>query len=91
MSIVAQNAAASWRIRRRNRSAIFTANCTPWSPGLVCSPGAVCQSNGLAWTTAEGGTTGSGPAPSNEAGNTVNDGGVVWTHTWLLLTQPPLI
>jgi hypothetical protein len=55
MSVAAQNAAASWRIRRRNRSAIFTLNCTPWSPGLVCSPGAVCQSNGLAWTTAEAG------------------------------------
>ena len=92
MSIAGQNAAASWRIRRRNRSAQFTAQATPWSSGLVVTEGDICQSFDNAWQALNSGTTGAGPAPNNEAGNTVSDGGVTWTHLWLLLVAPtPII
>ncbi len=87
--LTAAQQAASWRIRRRNRSAQFTAQATPWSAGLVCPPGAICQSEGMAWQTAAGGTTAGTAGPDNSAGATFTDGGgVVWSHAWLLTTAP---
>ncbi len=85
--------AASWRIRRRNRSGQFLANCTPWRAGLVVTGGEVCNANGMAWTAqAPGGTTAGTVAPNSEGGASFTDaGGVQWLHTWLLLTQPPPI
>lgn len=88
MSIAAQNQAASWRIRRRNRSAQFTVQATPWASGLVVSEGDICQSNGLAFAALNSGTTGAGPAPNNEGRAVLFDGAVYWQHQWLLLVAP---
>lgn len=86
----AQNQAASWRIRRYNRSRIFTQNLTPWSSGLSVTTGDYVQSFNLAWIALNSGTTGSTP-PNNGLHNTVSDGAVTWSHVPLLLVQPPLI
>ena len=79
--------AAAWRIRRRNRSAQWIQQATPWSPGLVCPPNSICQSNNLAWQTAEGGTAGTN-APNNSQGPAFFDGGVQWVRVWMLLVAP---
>lgn len=90
MAQSAQTQAAAWRIRRYNRSRIFTRNLTPWSSGLSVVKGDYVQSFNLAWQAQNTGTTGSTP-PSNERGNTVSDGAVTWTYVPLLLVQPPTI
>ena len=82
--------AAAWRIRRYNRSRIFTQNLTPWRSGLSVTIGDYVQSFGLAWQAQSIGTTGA-TAPSNAHGNTVSDGAVRWSHVPLLLVQPPQI
>ncbi len=92
MSLAAQNAAASWRIRKATRSRRFTAGCTPWRAGLVVTAGDVCQSYGLAFTAQNSGTTAGTVAPNNSVGASFTDaGGVVWLHTPILLVQPPAI
>ena len=88
MSIAAQTQAATWRMRRANRSRVFTQNLTPWSSGLTVVAGDYVQSFGLAWEALTSGVTGA-TAPNNETKNTVSDGAVIWSHTPLLLTQPP--
>jgi len=92
MSISAQNQAATWRMRRANRSHVFTLGCTAWTAGLVVQQGDVCQSNALAWTAQNSGTTAGTVAPNNTNGASFTDGGgVQWLHTPLLLVQPPPI
>ncbi len=90
MAQSAQTQAAAWRIRRYNRSRIFTGKLTPWSSGLPVTIGDYVQSFKLAWQAQNTGTTGA-TAPDNANGNTVSDGAVTWTHIALLLTQPPTI
>jgi len=90
MSIGTQGQAAAWRIRRYNRSRIFTANLTLWSSGLSVSAGDYVQSFGLAWQARNSGTTGA-TAPTNAQANTVSDGAITWKHVALLLVQPPTI
>jgi hypothetical protein len=81
--------AAAFYLRRAQRSRLFTAACTPWSPGLVVQAGAVCQSNGLAWTAQNNGTTAGTVGPNNENGALfVDAGGIQWLKTNLLLVQP---
>ena len=86
----AANQAAAWRIRKYNRSRIFTQNLTPWSSGLPVTIGDYVQSFNLAWQAQNTGTTGA-TAPNNANGNTVSDGAVKWSHVPLLLVQPPKI
>jgi len=94
--IGAQQQAAAWRIRRRNRSRIFTGNLTVWSAGLVVAEGDYVQDQfgGVtAWQAQNSGVT-SGTGPSiGEADNAlyVDGGGVEWLHIPLLLVQPPTI
>ncbi len=90
MAQSAQTQAAAWRIRRYNRSRIFTGNLTPWSSGMAVVEGDYVQSFNLAWQAQNTGTTGA-TAPNNTTHNTVSDGAVTWTHVPLLLTQPPTI
>lgn len=90
--IGAAQQAAAWRIRRYNRSRIFTANLTPWAAGLVVNAGDYVQSLGLAWKAQNSGTTAGTDAPNNSQGASFTDaGGVIWTHVPLLLVQPPTI
>jgi hypothetical protein len=90
--ISAANQAASWRLRKYNRSRRFAQACTPWSAGLVVSAGDVCYASGMAWTAQNSGTTAGTEAPNNGAGPLFTDaGGVQWYHTSILLVQPPPI
>ncbi len=88
--ISARNQAATWRMRRANRSRVFILGCTEWTPGLFVTAGDVVQSYGLAFTAQNSGTTAGATAPNNSAGALfVDGGGVQWLHTPLLLVQPP--
>jgi hypothetical protein len=83
--------AATWRIRRANRSRRFIAQLTPWAAGLVVHAGDFVQSEGMAFRASNGGTT-AGVGPNNTGGASfVDGGGVGWVHVALLLTAQPTI
>lgn len=84
--ISAANQAASWRIRRRNRTKQFAAQLTVHRAGLtvtgmdqVATAAAAdfvqSEVDGLPWIALSSGTTGATPLAGN---GTMSDGGVTW-------------
>jgi len=91
-----QTQAAAWRIRRYNRSRIFTLNLSKWQIGLSISEGQYVQDQfggATAWQAQNSGVTaGVGPTIGEADGALyVDGGGVEWLHIPLLLIQPPAI
>ena len=84
--------AASYFIRRAQRSRQFVLSATPWIAGLTVAEGDIVQNNGLAFEAQNGGTTTGGNGPNNSGGASfVGSDGVQWLHLPLLLVAPAAI
>lgn len=97
----AQTQAATWRMRRRNRSKQFAAGLTVHAAGLTVigadafggnlTSGAMfvqSEIDGLPWVALTSGTSGATALSGNNG--TMSDGGVIWQQwTGYLLVAPP--